>query len=485
MSGEEGGFTNAEVAGIADEYFLNGRCACPADGTLLVFEEGAYAGRRTIDLFVRCPRCGRTGEHEGTEPDPEVEPWDWDPDDRAVIVDGYWRTGLVRCPLDRSLLRVQRLSEIGRETAETPISVRCRRCGRGFISDEVQIGELPRDTFDGRFAAVQPLAEGGMGKVSLVRERSTGTLYVAKEIKPQRANTEGLERFRREIRLLEKLAHPNVVRLVADFFASGRALFVMEHLPGGHLETLINDRQVPADRLVGLFDQAVTGVEHLHKNGIVHRDLKPKNILLGADERARVSDLGLAHQADATTLTRSGVIMGTPHYMAPEQKTGGSITARTDVFALGLIAYEIATRKSPYVTLKIQSGRFWDVLEQALEEQPERRTATPRGLVEALRAFVASPASPETFVGSGLPTETIHRDVEQAQLGAVPIGDGLDAHLARLGYRRTGVRKRPSKGELYLGRGDGQQRGIYRKEKEPPPGGYSAADVFELLERLA
>lgn len=482
MSDEGHGFTSAELAGIAEARFQGGRCVCPMDGTRLSVEERTYVGRRTADLFVRCPRCGRVGWYKGVEPDQDIEPWE--PDDRAVILDEYWRTKRVRCPLDRTLLRVQELRQRAGRSGGTPIYVRCLRCGRAFISDEVLIGELPRDTYEGRFAVVQPLAEGGMGKVSLVRERSTGALYVAKEIKPQVANAEGLERFRREIRLLQKHAHPNVVRLVADYFATGHPLFVMEHLPGGHLETLINDRQVPAERLVGLFEQAVAGVEHLHTNGIVHRDLKPRNILLGADERARVSDLGLAHQPGATTLTRTGAVMGTPHYMAPEQRSGGAVTARTDVFALGLIAYEIATRRSPYVTLRIQTGPFWDVLGRALEEEPEQRTATPRELVGALRALVADPSSPRAAVASNAVTETIERDAESMRLGAIAVDGDLDAQLARLGYRRSGVRKRPNAGELYLGRGDGHQRGIYRKEEEPPSGGYSAADTFELLERL-
>lgn len=483
MSDEDGIFTKAELATIADSYFERRSGACPRDGTGLAIEELGYLGRRTLDLFARCPRCGRTGEYEGAEPSNDIEPWDWDPDDRAVIVDEYWKTRRPRCPLDRSLLRVEESRELGRGTAGTPIFVSCPRCGRSFVSDEVQIGRLRPDTFEGRFAVVRPLSEGGMGKVSLVRERSTGALYVAKEIKPHVADAEGLLRFRREIRLLEGLAHPNIVRIVASYFPTGGALYVMEHLPGGHLESLINDKNVPAARVVALFAEAVAGVEHLHRKEIVHRDLKPRNILLGADERARIADLGLARDPDVSTLTRSGAVMGTWLYMAPEQKTGARVTPRADVYALALIAYEIATRKSPYSLLRLGSGPFWDLLARALEEDPDRRTVTPAELVEGLGVFVAGATSLHASGGSDLPTASLPANEEDTGLGTIEMGGDEDGALARLGYRRVG-RGRPGKGDLYLGRGDGGYRGIYRQEQDPPPGGYSGADVFDILQRL-
>lgn len=476
-------FTNAELAGIADEYFQEAAGTCPNDGTRLKIEELGYLGRRTVDFLVRCPRCGRTGEYGGTEPARDIEPWD--ADDRAVIVDEYWRTKVVRCPLDRTVLKIQEVREHGRGRVATPLDVRCRRCGRSFFSDEVTIGASPRGSFESRFDEVRLLAEGGMGRVTLVRERSTGLPYVAKEIKSRVADTDGLARFRREIRLLQAHVHPNLVRLVADFFSAPRARYVMEHLPGGHLGSLINDHGIPKIRLVDLFADAVAGVDHLHKYGIVHRDIKPKNILLGADGRARVSDLGLALSPDDSTLTGPGGQLGTRHYMAPEQRSSSRVTPRADVYPLALIAYEIVTRTSPYVMpVKQLEGAFGDLLARGLEVEPERRTVTTRELVEGLRIFVTGARPSQSSVASDVPTVAINNGAEFTQLGEVKKDGDLDAQLARLGYRRTGAQGQPQKGALYLGRGFGGVRGIYRKEKEPPPGGYSAADVFELLELL-
>jgi tRNA A-37 threonylcarbamoyl transferase component Bud32/ribosomal protein L37E len=496
---------DAELARIADAYFQEEPCSCPRDGTRLAVEELAYVGRRTVDLSVRCPRCGKMGEYRGVEPDRDIKPWE--PDDRAAIVDEYWRNKVARCPLDRSLLRIDEVREASRIT---PLHVRCVRCGRSFFSDEVTLGTSSRDRFEGRFAEVEALAEGGMGRVSLVRERNSGDFYVAKEIKPQIADSAGLARFEREIRLLQGLAHPNVVRIVADFFSPDRALFVMEHLAGGHLGSLINDNGVPVVRLVKLFADTVAGVEYLHEHGIVHRDLKPKNILLGADGHARVSDLGLALDPGTETLTQPGTFVGSPLYMAPEQRSRAhDVSPQADIYPLALIAYEIARRQSPYVqpvVLEEVPPPLASAIRRGLEVDPIQRNVTARELARALEAalddatgvprpsangssdltlpLAAGTAGPDV-TRNDLPAVATNPNAEFTQLGAVPRAENVDGELAKLGYRRTGARGFPRKGDLYLGRGwGGDERGIYLREKDPPPEGFSGADIFELLERL-
>lgn len=371
-------------------------------------------------------------------------------------------------------------------------------------------GTSSLDRFEDRFAEVEVLAEGGMGRVSLVRERKSGDSYVAKEIKPQAADPDGLARFEREIRLLQGLAHPNVVRIVADFFSPDRALYVMEHLAGGHLGSLINDKGVPVARLMKLFEDAVAGVECLHEHGIVHRDLKPKNILLGADGRARVGDLGLAFHPDTETLTRPGEFVGTPLYMAPEQRSRAHhVTGQADVYPLALIAYEIAKRRSPYVqpvVLEEVPPPLASAIRRGLEADPIQRTVTGRELARALEAALdvatgvprpsangssdlmlplATGTAEADVPGSDLPAPATKTNAEFTQLGTVSKAGNVDTELAKLGYRRTVARGFPRKGDLYLGRGGGgDERGIYRREKDPPPGGVSGVDFFELLERF-
>jgi serine/threonine protein kinase len=161
----------------------------------------------------------------------------------------------------------------------------------------------------------------------------------------------GRERFRREAQTAAGLAHPNLIQVYDTGEADGQLYIVMELVEGRPLSEILAEGRASRKELVEILEQAARGVAAAHEKGIVHRDLKPANILVSASGTPKVGDFGLAHLSEgATVLTLTGSALGTPLYMSPEQVEGRSkdITARTDVYALGAILYEILTRRPPH-----------------------------------------------------------------------------------------------------------------------------------------
>ncbi|MBV8879072.1 MAG: serine/threonine protein kinase [Planctomycetaceae bacterium] len=179
------------------------------------------------------------------------------------------------------------------------------------------------------------------------------------------------DRFRREARILATLTHPNVVPIYDFGDADGRLYLVME----------LAEEPAAGQRLTAaLLEQAARGVGAAHARGIVHRDLKPGNILVTADGIAKVADFGLAHRSEpGTRLTRSGVPLGTPRYMAPEQVAGTAISPATDVYALGALLYEAATGKAPYEAESVDR-LYADILRQDPPRPRKRAPAVPKDL---------------------------------------------------------------------------------------------------------
>lgn len=477
-------WTEPELAALANTYFRTGNSKCPRDNTPLRAEKMQFLGRKTADLFLRCPRCGSSATWENEEPPGEQRTWP--ASDRSRIVDGYWQRRHAECPVDNAILEIQESTQLGQEV--TALIVRCPRCGRYFASDE-PVSEEPPETepFFARYEVIRPIGKGGMATVELVRDRKTGDQFAAKTIAPERARERGfMERFQREISILRGLSHPNVVQIVDEFVGSGRATYVMEFLAGGDLAAAIRDPRHDPLELARYFSDASAGVAYLHESRFIHRDLNPRNILIGADGRARVSDFGLAIPAerdDAVTVT--GEFLGTMPFSAPEQVRGArDVSAKADIYSLGLIAICVLSRKlesrDPY-SWTVGNDALARTLASALNPDPARRTVTPQELARAVRGraerdvAVTAQAGAQIAVGDKF-----------TQLDSVPDDDRVDEHLATLGFRRVG-KGRPRAGQLYLGRGgpmsDG--RGIYRRETDDLSGeGFSGADFFELLERI-
>ncbi|MDQ3034705.1 MAG: serine/threonine protein kinase, partial [Myxococcota bacterium] len=209
----------------------------------------------------------------------------------------------------------------------------------------------------GAYRVEARLGAGGMGAVYAARHARTGKAYAVKVLLPElAARKASLARFRREAHALAAIAHAHIVA-IHDFDETpdGLAFLVMDLLEGEDLATRLRRGPLPSGLAVALADQIASALEAAHAIGIVHRDLKPANVYLarapGAGERAVLLDFGLAKSLDLDgipAITSTGVVMGTPHYMAPEQAQGGPLDPRTDLWALGVILHETLCGRPPF-----------------------------------------------------------------------------------------------------------------------------------------
>ena len=235
---------------------------------------------------------------------------------------------------------------------------------------------------NGRYLVTARLGEGGMGTVYLGRHVRLPQQVAIKVMRPELlADPTSLARFNREAANAASIEHDRVVR-VYDFgdTEDGLVYLAMEYVPGRTLkEVVTTDGPLPPGRAAALMRQVAEGVEAAHRLGIIHRDLKPDNILVVRDpdgtERCKVLDFGIARPVSGgeTALTRSGYIVGTPEYMSPEQVLGGELDARSDVYALALVAYFVLTGDLPFDTATPDRGLTARLL------QPPRPLQVVRG----------------------------------------------------------------------------------------------------------
>jgi serine/threonine-protein kinase len=211
-------------------------------------------------------------------------------------------------------------------------------------------GDLAAEVVGSRYRIERSVAAGGMGEVFLaidaVLERPVALKVLHRNLS---ADPGFVERFRREARAAAGLNHPNVVA-VYDWGESGRTYFmVMEYVPGASLrEVLQASGRLAPDQVAEILGQVLPALEHAHRRGIVHRDLKPENIILTPDGRAKVADFGLARAYLDPGTTRTLTVIGTPQYLAPEQVSGESADPRSDLYSLGIVAYELLVGEPPF-----------------------------------------------------------------------------------------------------------------------------------------
>jgi predicted Ser/Thr protein kinase len=212
------------------------------------------------------------------------------------------------------------------------------------------------------------LGRGGMGVVYKARQTATDRVVAVKVIlSPDADDAEHRQRFRREAEAVANLRHPNVVHLHTCGEADGHLFLVLEYLEGGSLAERCGGRPLPPDQAARLVEAVARAVHTCHEQGVVHRDLKPANILLGPGGVPKVADFGLARRDGAPTHTRTGAVLGTPSYMAPEQAEGNSkhVGPACDVYALGAILYECLTGRPPF-----KAETSLDTLVLVLTEEP-------------------------------------------------------------------------------------------------------------------
>jgi serine/threonine-protein kinase len=220
----------------------------------------------------------------------------------------------------------------------------------------------------GRYEILGKLGEGAMGVVYRARDSAIGRVVALKMLSAELGAEDELHhRFRREAEAIGRLSHPNIVTVYDLGQSEGQLYMAMELLEGDDLRSLIERRvEVPLVDRLRLLVQICEGLAYAHSRGVVHRDIKPANILITSGGRAKILDFGLARVATRATITRKGMILGTPDYMAPEQAMGKLVDRRSDVFSSGSVFYEFLTGEKPFKGKTLHA-----VLFQIIQEDPE------------------------------------------------------------------------------------------------------------------
>ena len=209
---------------------------------------------------------------------------------------------------------------------------------------------------DGRFKVLRPLGSGGMGEVFLAEQLSLGRQVALKVLRPELSSQQGMtERFRREAKLLSAVDHPSVVKIIDFGESEGSICLVMELVEGQSLRAMLAGGPLVPDRAIALLTQLAEGLAAIHQKQIVHRDLNPHNVMVTqtpVGEKARLLDFGIARliepDAPGSGVSQIGMVIGTAEYLSPEQVAGAPATAQSDLYAFGVMAFEVLSGELPF-----------------------------------------------------------------------------------------------------------------------------------------
>ncbi|MDP6944176.1 MAG: protein kinase, partial [Myxococcota bacterium] len=296
-----------------------------------------------------------------------------------------------------------------------PGATRCERCSAPFApADTPQLAPGTR-VGDGRYRVESKLDEGGMGSVYRATDTRLGDRPVALKVLHAEllSHATARERMEREALALSRIRHANVVGIFDCFDVDGRLAMVLEFIPGGDLLARVGDGPMPWRQSVEVMAQVLDGLAAIHAVGLVHRDIKTANVLMDG-ETPKVADLGIAHDETTRGLTRSGVNPGTPEYMSPEQIQGHVVDARSDLYACGVVLFELLTGTLPFTgesefSVKKQHvdtppdlsqlpedvpPGLGVVIQTALAKAPDARFESAVAMARAVRAAERAPAPP-------------------------------------------------------------------------------------------
>ncbi len=264
----------------------------------------------------------------------------------------------------------------------------------------------------GNYQILERIAAGGQATVFRAWDQRTGQIVAVKVLHEHLSgDAVYLERFRREAQLAASISHPNVVRIFEVGHHDQSYFMTQEYLPVSLHDVMRAQGQMPVERAVAITVQIALGLQAAAARGIVHRDIKPRNVLIDADGVAKVTDFGISRAEALSTMTRTGAVMGTPHYMSPEQARGDTVDVRADLYALGVVLFQMLAAKVPFdadtpyeiirqhIEVRPQPVRrlrgdvpreLERVVSRCLEKDPARRYQTPAALITALQQTVPS-----------------------------------------------------------------------------------------------
>ena len=273
-------------------------------------------------------------------------------------------------------------------------------------------------TLGDSYAFERELTGAGMSRVFVAMDRQLGREVVIKVLPPEVAAELSAERFRREIQFAAKLQHPHIVPLLTSGEVSGAPYFTMPFVEGESLRARLGRvGELPVREAVRILREVASALSYAHKHGVVHRDMKPDNVML-TDEFALVTDFGVAKavtestkEPGSSTLTGIGVTLGTPAYMAPEQATMDSVDHRADIYAFGVMAYEMLTGSLPFAGRSTQAMLAAQAIQKP-EPIERRRPGIPRALAALImRCLEKRPADrPQSAAELLAVLDSVHSD---------------------------------------------------------------------------
>jgi len=303
---------------------------------------------------------------------------------------------------------------------------------------------------DGRYTVLERIGSGGMADVWLADDSHLQRRVALKVLHTRFAqDKEFVERFRREAEAAAGLQHPNVVAVFDRGEIDGTYYIAMQYLEGRTLKQVIDAGLTP-EQAAGLIRQVLEGARFAHRHGVVHRDLKPQNVIVDAEGKATVTDFGIA-RAGVSEITQAGSVMGTPHYLSPEQAQGFEVTAVSDLYSIGVMLYEALTKRVPFeadsaVAIAMKqvsqapqrpssinpqvSPALDAVVMRALEKEPGQRFQSADAFIAAIDAALKDPGGGADNTAAFAPLPPVVAVPEE------PVAEGIDPEDERRRRRR-------------------------------------------------
>jgi serine/threonine protein kinase len=290
--------------------------------------------------------------------------------------------------------------------------------------EQVEVSRMPTtftnivSALESRYQVLKELGRGGMGIVFQAHDKQLNEAVAIKILSPLLSNdAEAVERLRREVSAARRITHINVIRIHDISETKGLQYVSMEFFNGRSLKDYIRSRGVlPQQEALDISLQIADGLEAAHRQGVIHRDLKSQNVLINASNQVKIIDFGLAHTTHLQGMTATGLIMGTPEYMAPEQVAGRKVDERADIYSLGVILYELFTGRVPFTGDSAIAVGF-----RQMKEQPAPPRQWNPDLPEAIERVILKALEKEPLRRYSEVTE-LKADLEQTQFAPLPSG---------------------------------------------------------------